>query len=124
MAGLFFAENRFHRVAPNPENMQKPLQVMKFGGTSVGDASCIRRAAQIVREAAGERPVTAVVSAMSGVTNRLIQAARASEAGDLENAIVIFGALRKQHAAAVDELVGGRDKQEPLKRRLEKIFDE
>jgi len=49
--------------------MKSKLQVMKFGGTSVGDASCIARAAQIVARAAGENGVVAVVSAMTGVTN-------------------------------------------------------
>ena len=62
--------------------MKKPLRVMKFGGTSVGDASCIARVAQIVKDASREGPVVAVVSAMSGVTNHLIEAARQSEAGD------------------------------------------
>jgi len=58
--------------------MKKSLRVMKFGGTSVGDASCIARVAQIVKQAATEGPIIAVVSAMSGVTNRLIDAANLS----------------------------------------------
>lgn len=97
---------------------------MKFGGTSVGDARCIRRAAQIVQEAAGERPVTAVVSAMSGVTNRLIQAAKASEVGDLEKATAIFGALRQQHASAINELIVNPDRRGQLIKHLDTIFDE
>ena len=55
------------------------LCVMKFGGTSVGDADCMRRAAAIVQAAAAKGPVVVVVSAMSGVTNRLIDAARHAE---------------------------------------------
>ena len=65
--------------------MTSSLQVMKFGGTSVGDASCIRRAAAIVQSAAAEGPVVVVVSAMSGVTNRLIEAAHRAEAGQSES---------------------------------------
>ena len=61
--------------------MKKPLQVMKFGGTSVGDASCIARVAQIVNDACEEGPIVAVVSAMSGVTNRLIEAAESRGGG-------------------------------------------
>ena len=90
----------------------------------MGDARCIRRTAQIVQEAARERPVAAVVSAMSGVTNRLIQAAKASEVGDLEKAIAIFGALRQQHASAIDELIVNRDRREQLTKHLDTIFDE
>ncbi len=85
--------------------MKKLLRVMKFGGTSVGDASCIARVAQIVTEASRQGLVVAVVSAMGGVTNRLIEAARRAEAGDLEHAHRIFQALRKQHDAAVSELI-------------------
>ena len=64
--------------------MTSSLCVMKFGGTSVGDADCIRRAAAIVKAAADQRPVVAVVSAMSGVTNRLIDGAHRAEAGEHE----------------------------------------
>src|ERR1700691_2186024 len=101
--------------------MQKLLQIMKFGGTSVGDARCIQRAAQILQEAARERPVAAVVSAMSGVTNRLIEAAKASEAGEIDMAISVFAALRKQHASAVEALIGSTDEREKLTERLGKI---
>ena len=51
--------------------MSSRLQVMKFGGTSVGDAACIARTAQIVAERReAEASCIVVVSAMSGVTNR------------------------------------------------------
>src|SRR5919202_4507728 len=54
--------------------MSGNLRVMKFGGTSVGDASRIRAAAEITASAAKRGEVLAVVSAMSGVTNRLVEA--------------------------------------------------
>jgi aspartate kinase len=47
--------------------------VMKFGGTSVGDAACIRNLAAIVRGRLPRRPVV-VVSAMAGVTDGLLAA--------------------------------------------------
>src|SRR6202171_5444572 len=64
--------------------MKSKMQVMKFGGTSVGDASCIARAEQIVAKAARENAVAVVVSAMSGVTNRLVAAAHRAGSGDGE----------------------------------------
>jgi len=97
---------------------------MKFGGTSVGDASCMARVAQIVKDASREGPVVAVVSAMGGVTNRLIQAARCAEAGDIEQAGRIFQALRKQHDAAVDELIRNEDRRKWLSASLGKICAE
>jgi aspartate kinase len=51
--------------------LQKPL-VIKFGGTSVGGGAEFVRAARIAAEAAGERPVVVVVSAMSGTTDTLL----------------------------------------------------
>jgi len=48
---------------------------MKSGGTSVGDAGCIRRAAAIVRESA-ERDRVVVVSALAGVTDTILKAVR------------------------------------------------
>lgn len=97
---------------------------MKFGGTSVGDASCINRVAEIVKRAARECPTVVVVSAMSGVTNRLIQAASRSEAGDREHSHAIFAELRKQHATALETLVRDKGKRLRLASCLEKLFSD
>src|SRR5258708_12572184 len=77
------------------------LQVMKFGGTSVGDAACIARAARIVTDAQRESAVVAVVSAMSGVTNRLVEAAKRAGGGDRERGSILISELRKQHSEAL-----------------------
>jgi aspartokinase len=58
------------------------LLVMKFGGTSMGSASRIRVAAQISAEQHAKRPVVSVVSAMSKVTDLLLDSLRKAEAGD------------------------------------------
>ena len=85
--------------------MTSSLRVMKFGGTSVGDAGCIARAAAIVQSAAANGPVVVVVSAMSGVTNRLIEAARRAEAGQGEFLPQMVDELDKQHRTALHSLV-------------------
>jgi len=104
--------------------MAQKLQVMKFGGTSVGDATCIRRSAKIVAGAAKLHPVTAVVSAMSGVTNRLIGAAHSAKRGDRETGKALTEALRNQHFEALDALVGTPDAQAPVRNRIEEILAE
>ena len=48
---------------------------MKFGGTSVGDARAFERVAEIVAAQLDLRPMV-VVSAMSGMTNALVEAVR------------------------------------------------
>ena len=104
--------------------MKPHLQVMKFGGTSVGDASCIARAAQIVATAARNRPCVAVVSAMSGVTNRLIGAANAAQSGDKDAAFAVFDQLRAQHDAALTALVPDTERRLPICQRMDEVFAE
>jgi bifunctional aspartokinase / homoserine dehydrogenase 1 len=84
---------------------RRPLRVMKFGGTSVGDAECIRRVVGIVRNHAASHELVVVVSAMSGVTNQLIEAANQYETGDRRVAIGIFEALTRQHEATACALL-------------------
>src|SRR5262245_24248276 len=84
--------------------MSSSLQVMKFGGTSVGDASCIARAAAIVKSTAAQRPVVAVVSAMSGVTNRLVSAAHSAEQGEQDFIAKLIDDLQAQHITALEAL--------------------
>ena len=51
------------------------LLVMKFGGTSMGSADRIRIAADIAAEQCAKRPVACVVSAMSKITDLLLDCA-------------------------------------------------
>src|SRR6266550_5412485 len=104
--------------------MNGNLQVMKFGGTSVGNAECIRRAADIIARAAGEGSVVAVVSAMGGVTNRLIEAAQASAAGEMGAAGNLAETLREQHQGAIEILVEDGDKRAQLASELSEIIEE
>ncbi len=52
-------------------SLKGPL-VIKFGGTSVGNGAAIKRAAEIAADAARQRPVAVVVSAMGGTTDTLL----------------------------------------------------
>jgi bifunctional aspartokinase / homoserine dehydrogenase 1 len=104
--------------------MPSKLQVMKFGGTSVGDAPCIARAAQIVAEAACENAVVVVVSAMSGVTNRLIEAANRASVGDREAGPALVNALRCQHDAVLASLVPEEGTRQPVAHRIDNILVE
>ena len=77
--------------------------VMKFGGTSVADAEAIARVVGIVkgaRESSGLPPVV-IVSAMSGVTDRLLELTEA--AGRRRDAHVLNGVadLSRRHFEAV-----------------------
>jgi aspartate kinase len=104
--------------------MNKKLQVMKFGGTSVGDATCIRRSATIVANAAKDFSLAVVVSAMSGVTNRLIDAAHNAKRGDRGAGKNLADALRKQHFEALAALVLDSAARIPVEQRIDEILAE
>jgi len=71
--------------------------VMKFGGTSMGDADRIRRCADLVRKHGDPHHVVAVVSAMSGTTDALLELASAAAAGNRAASHKLLGDLRARH---------------------------
>lgn len=97
--------------------------VMKFGGTSVGDAAAIRRTVDIVRSRVGRSPVV-VVSALGGATNELLGTASLAASGNLVAAIAQVEALRERHLALVDELVGDSPEATDLAGEESALFDE
>jgi aspartokinase/homoserine dehydrogenase 1 len=103
---------------------RKPLRVLKFGGTSVGNASAILRTIGIIEDAAAGGDIVVVVSAMSGVTNQLIQAAQLSAGGDLAAVAAVIDDLRRQHATAVDALILSAKQRYNLHRKIEALLDE
>jgi aspartokinase/homoserine dehydrogenase 1 len=107
--------------------MKSKLVVMKFGGTSVGDASCIARAAQIaasISGASGDNSVLVVVSAMSGVTNRLIEAAALAESGESAKAQEILEAIHRQHETALGDLALNAETRTRLSTYIDRIVGE
>jgi aspartokinase/homoserine dehydrogenase 1 len=81
------------------------LLVMKFGGTSMGSAERIKVAAQICSEQKKRRPVVAVVSAMSQVTDLLLNTLRHAEAGDEAGIEANLERLAQRHLETCDELL-------------------
>src|SRR5450759_2947300 len=77
----------------------RTIAIHKFGGTSLGDASRIRNAARLLAAARRRRPVVAVASAMGGVTDVLLEAARDAERGRL--------GLARKAVEAQPQLPGG-----------------
>src|SRR5579863_6559367 len=82
------------------------LLVMKFGGTSMGSPERIRVAAQICTEQKTKRPVVAVVSAMSGVTDLLLATLRHAEADDEAGIESSIRSLSDRHEKTCCELLG------------------
>ncbi len=81
--------------------------VMKFGGSSVADAACMRQVAGLVRDAlqAGTHAPLVVLSAMGKTTNGLFAAASAAERGDLPAALGQLKELIQSHRRAAEDLL-------------------
>src|SRR5213592_1007282 len=85
---------------------------MKFGGTSVGSAERMRVAAQISAEQKQKRPTLVVVSAMSKITDLLLDSMRHAEAGDTAGLDANIRVLEQRHAQACRDLLpAGRQPQ-------------
>src|SRR5262245_23566846 len=98
--------------------------VMKFGGTSVADPDAISRLIGIVRhqkEKDGAAPVV-VVSALAGVTDELVAAARLAEDGEAGNAEAALRALADRHVAVAAAITS--DSRAATVAAVRKEFDE
>jgi len=98
--------------------------VIKFGGTSVGDAERVANAIDIVAERRHLGPIV-VVSALAGVTNDLVAATEAACAGDGERVEEIIDRVRQRHEDVAIRLVQQRDDFfETFVKRLDKQIEE
>ncbi|MEZ6019158.1 MAG: lysine-sensitive aspartokinase 3 [Planctomycetota bacterium] len=79
---------------------------MKFGGTSVGGPEAMAQAADLVERALPHAPLV-VLSAMSGTTNALFEAAKRAEAGDASGSRAIQKELMAKHHACARALLDG-----------------
>ncbi len=102
------------------------IEVYKFGGVAVGSPDAIRAAIGHVRRGL-EQPknrVAAVVSAMNGVTDLLLDAASAALRGDRDGAANAARAFHDRHAALIPELIKGSARARALRELLTSVTDE
>ncbi|WP_423791971.1 aspartate kinase [Methanocaldococcus indicus] len=97
------------------------LVVMKFGGTSVGNGERIRRVANIIKNRIEEgNNVVVVVSAMSEVTNALIDISqKALTVRDLTKVNDFIKFIKEKHYSAIEQAI----KSEKIKNLVKKIVD-
>ena len=79
--------------------------VLKFGGSSLADVDCIRRALDIIEKKKGSAQVLCVVSALGGVTDMLIELCERARTGD-PNYKGMLNDLIARHEQIVFSLVG------------------
>jgi len=100
----------------------KDTLVMKFGGTSVGSIEAIRQVIKIAGSAKSDwQNVAIIVSAMSGVTDKLLNGAKSAAGGDDNSAKIIARELSKKHFIVLEQLAS-TEKQ--AREEIEKLLDE
>lgn len=82
------------------------MQVLKFGGSSVADATNMSRVLDIVTDASLDDRVILVSSAISGCTDSLLQAAKGDKS--------LLEGLRDRHEAIIRRLFTGKERQKAL----------
>jgi aspartate kinase len=97
--------------------------VLKFGGTSVGDAEAIARTGRIVASRTEQGPIV-VVSALAGVTNALVALAEQAVKGHLIGALRAIEDLRERHLKQAEILLGPGMESEDLCAELSAMIDE
>lgn len=93
------------------------LIVSKFGGTSMGDAQCMLRSAQVSVQ---QNSNLVVVSATSGTTNKLIEAGGLAKSGNWTQAEKVFTEICLRHRQIGSQLELSSDKTQ----QLETLFEE
>lgn len=97
------------------------MKVMKFGGTSVGSVESILNVKKIVQEQ--QEPVIVVVSALGGITDRLIQTAKMAVAGD-NGYHKCFWDLAQRHQEMIDAVIPAGQKHDDLMAVVKTLLEE
>ncbi|WP_027449504.1 bifunctional aspartate kinase/homoserine dehydrogenase I [Xylanibacter brevis] len=97
------------------------MKVLKFGGTSVGSVDSILSLKRIVE--AEKTPVIVVVSALGGITDRLIATSKIALAGD-EMWKTEFNSMRMRHLDMIDTLFKEQEKHQQLTDIINSLFEE
>ena len=98
--------------------------VMKFGGTSVGSGARIAGVVEITAQTMAKTgtPPVVVVSAMSGVTDKLIKAAKQASQGDRRTFTQIRDELQAVHEEAINECVPNAEYARSLKAEISALL--
>ena len=99
------------------------MKVMKFGGTSVGSVKSILSLKTIVEAEARTQPVIVVVSALDGITDKLIATSKLAKQGD-EHYREEFDAMVKRHHQMIDTIITDDKKRVALFNNVDQLFDQ
>lgn len=98
------------------------IKVYKFGGSSLADAKALSQVGHIIKEAKG--PVVVVVSAMGGMTDRLMKAAHLAVDGQLSEIAEETAYFRAEHLKLIETVLAEDPQREALTRYVEQALEE
>ena len=96
---------------------------MKFGGTSVGSVKSILSLKKIVETEARTQPVVVVVSALGGITDKLIATSQMALKGD-DKWREEFDAMVTRHHQMIDTIITDDKKRVDLFNKVDQLFDQ
>ena len=102
--------------------MSHEIQVYKFGGSSIGTIQNIRNVINIIKNVT--QPTVVVVSAMGGITDRLLNAAHQAAKGNGEEYVLTCNHMLQRYSQAVDELVINSSELKLLKEYIDASVNE
>ena len=96
---------------------------MKFGGTSVGSVKSILSLKDIVEAEARTQPVVVVVSALDGITDKLIAISELALKGDKSYRDEFDGIVERHHQM-IETIITDAKKREDLLKRIDSLFEQ
>ena len=99
------------------------MKVLKFGGTSVGSVKSILSLKKIVEKEAKQGPVVVVVSALGGITDKLIATSQLALAGD-DRYKEEFDAIVDRHHQMIDIIITDNQKRVELFNTVDHLFEQ
>ena len=99
------------------------MKVLKFGGTSVGSVESILSLKDIVEKEAKKQPVIVVVSALGGITDKLLLTSRLALAGD-EHYREEFDAIVDRHHKMIDTIITDSQDRERLFNTIDSLLEQ
>ena len=99
------------------------MKVLKFGGTSVGSVNSILSLKRIVEDESKKQPIVVVVSALGGITDKLLSTARLALSGD-ESWKDEYTAMVDRHHKMIDTIITDTKKRETLFNTVDSLLEQ
>ncbi len=99
------------------------MKVLKFGGTSVGSVDSILSLKKIVEDEATNQEIVVVVSALGGITDKLIATSNLALKGD-ESWKEEFDGIVQRHHQMIDSIIPDKQKAEELRKIINSLFEQ